>query len=249
MSIRAVGVAHGAAQLDQNSKIKKANAEEILNLADLKDVTITTPATNDVITKGATGYENIKVVDLLDAIFPLANVGESIVKTEESWETAPNGDSFDLGDLGDVTITTPETNDLIIHSGEGYVNINFSDLLDALFPEATVGSMITKGAEGWGVIELENLVSMIADFEAMEYNIFYYLEEGVTNTNPDTFVAADLPVILENATKDGETFGGWFKDAGLTIPVDTVEDGEDNFVAAIISIGDKRLYASFSIGD
>lgn len=43
-----------------------------------------------------------------------------------------------------------------------------------------------------------------------QYNITYNLDGGVNNeTNPDSFVADDLPITLEEPTKEGFVFVAW----------------------------------------
>jgi uncharacterized repeat protein (TIGR02543 family) len=71
------------------------------------------------------------------------------------------------------------------------------------------------------------------------YNITYYLDGGVNHlSNPDTFDSAlDLPLTLEDPTKEGYTFDGWYRDPDFI-------NGPDS---TIDEAGDEVFYAKWSI--
>lgn len=83
--------------------------------------------------------------------------------------------------------------------------------------------------------------TLYAVWEAIEYDITYELDDGDNDVgNPATFDVTDLPLILGDATKALNDFGGWFTDAGLTTEL---ADG------TIIAVGDVTLYAKFTLSD
>lgn len=55
--------------------------------------------------------------------------------------------------------------------------------------------------------------------EAVSYSITYYLNGGEA-TNPNSFTNKHTSLSLNNPTKPGFTFAGWFTDSNLTIPFD-----------------------------
>lgn len=70
-----------------------------------------------------------------------------------------------------------------------------------------------------------------------EYTITYELDGGTNNAgNPATFGVTDLDITLLDATKDLNTFGGWFSDAELTTEVETITE-----------VGNVTLYAKFTV--
>ena len=75
-----------------------------------------------------------------------------------------------------------------------------------------------------------------AKFEIVNYTLTYNLDEGDNHIdNPATFTVNDLPLTLEDASKDGHTFEGWYNNAEFTGEV----------VNQISTIGNVELWAKF----
>jgi len=69
------------------------------------------------------------------------------------------------------------------------------------------------------------------------YTITYDLDEGVNHVdNPATFLVTDLTITLGVATKDLNTFGGWY-----------TEDEFTNAVTEISVVGNVSLFAKFTV--
>jgi len=79
-------------------------------------------------------------------------------------------------------------------------------------------------------------VTLYAQFEIIDYNITYELDNGNNDVNnPDTYTVLDT-ITLEDASKTGYTFEGWFTDDSFTNEVTTIDLGTTD---------DITLYAKF----
>ena len=58
-------------------------------------------------------------------------------------------------------------------------------------------------------------VVLFAKFEAITYTITYNLNGGANGTNPATYTIETSTITLENATKNGYTFQGWYRESTL----------------------------------
>lgn len=77
-----------------------------------------------------------------------------------------------------------------------------------------------------------------ANWEVITYNINYYLDSGTNNlNNPKTYTVEDA-IQLENSTKTGYTFEGWYSDSNFQTKIETINEG---------TIGNLDLYAKFVI--
>ena len=104
--------------------------------------------------------------------------------------------------------------------------------------------------EGWYLDDGTFLVEVVAQavsaddviyakWTLIDYEITYNLDDGTNAAgNPTTFDVTDLPLVLDDATKAANTFGGWFTDSDLTIEL---ADG------TITTVGDITLYAKFTL--
>ena len=104
--------------------------------------------------------------------------------------------------------------------------------------------------EGWYLDDATFLVEVVAQavsaddviyakWTLIDYDITYNLDGGANGAgNPATFDVTDLPLVLADATKDANTFGGWFTDSELTTEL---ADG------TIVAVGDVTLYAKFTL--
>jgi uncharacterized repeat protein (TIGR02543 family) len=80
-------------------------------------------------------------------------------------------------------------------------------------------------------------VSIRANYNLINYNITYVLDEGTNSANnPSTYTVASNTIVLENAIKSGFVFSGWYSDSGFTTQVTSIPSG---------STGNITLYAKF----
>ena len=76
-------------------------------------------------------------------------------------------------------------------------------------------------------------VTLYAQWELTEYTITYNNAEAGDHNNPATFTVNDLPITLEDASREGNTFGGWFADEACEgEAVTTIETAEDTVLYA-----------------
>jgi uncharacterized repeat protein (TIGR02543 family) len=72
-----------------------------------------------------------------------------------------------------------------------------------------------------------------------EYTITYHLNEGENSeNNPDKYTTESARITLEEPTRAGYTFGGWYTNAGLTDAATPIDTG---------STGNKEFWASWSL--
>lgn len=75
-------------------------------------------------------------------------------------------------------------------------------------------------------------------FKATTYNINYYLYDGVnSSSNPSTYTIETDTITLASATKEGYSFGGWYKESSYSTKVEKIEKG---------STGDLDLHAKWT---
>ena len=79
-------------------------------------------------------------------------------------------------------------------------------------------------------------------YSAKEYSIEYNLNSGTNNSqNPETYTIESPEITLENATRTGYTFAGWYKNADFSgDPVEKIATG---------TIGNITLYAKWEVTD
>ena len=85
--------------------------------------------------------------------------------------------------------------------------------------------------------------TLYAKWEPIGYTITYLNMEGATNhtDNPGTYHAGDLPITLEDPTKIGYAFGGWYDDDAFS--------GSAITTIAAGSTGNKTFYAKWTKND
>ena len=78
-----------------------------------------------------------------------------------------------------------------------------------------------------------------AEFEAPQIYTITYVLSGGTNSvyNPSTYTSETDTIILQNATRDGYRFEGWYKDSAYTVRTTQIAKG---------SMGNITLYAKWS---
>lgn len=80
--------------------------------------------------------------------------------------------------------------------------------------------------------------SIYAGFTLANYTITYNLNGGTNSpNNPSTYTIESATITLENATKTGFTFDGWYEDSEFTTQITQIETG---------TYGDIDLYAKFT---
>ena len=107
-----------------------------------------------------------------------------------------------------------------------------------------VGWSLTEGGavvygDSANFVMTPNDISLYAVWEAVDYAITYYLNDGVNGNNPSTYTVEDEITLLP-ATKTAYTFVGWFTEPGFANKVETITLG---------SHGDLELHASFVLTD
>jgi len=121
-------------------------------------------------------------------------------------------------------------------------------------PEITLQPLPHRTAEGWNFVQwrLNNAsgnpitqidtsavgnITLWAEWTAIGYSITYNLDGGTNHaSNPSTFTVNDIPLTLQDPSRDGYTFGGWF-DASVG----------GNQVTNITTIGNATLWARWNI--
>ncbi len=89
------------------------------------------------------------------------------------------------------------------------------------------------------MIEEGESVTLYAQWIVKNYSLIYkYVTRGDANDNPTRYTVEDLPLILQNAGREGCTFLGWYTDAKFKQSIETIQ--LDNF-------GNKTLYAKWNI--
>ena len=95
-------------------------------------------------------------------------------------------------------------------------------------------------AENATVTEMDNvtIVDNSTVEETIKYQIIYVLNGGVNNDNNPTNYDGKTTIYLENPSKEGYTFIGWYKDKKLKKKLNNIKEG---------STGDKTFYAKWKL--
>ncbi len=81
-------------------------------------------------------------------------------------------------------------------------------------------------------------ITLYAKFETTNYTITYNLNDGTNGTNPSTYTIESDTITLQEATKLGYTFDGWYSNSNFTgNKITSIPQG---------STGNKVLYAKFT---
>lgn len=140
----------------------------------------------------------------------------------------------------------------LAYSGEGTEGYNPHDVLNTgSSSDRTVilGNVPAKtgyNISGWtigGVLhpqgssyEITDDATAVATWTPIVYNITYNNVEGATNTNPATYTIED-EIVLEDASRTGYDFAGWYLDAQFTNQITQISAGSHE---------DKTLYAKWT---
>ena len=123
----------------------------------------------------------------------------------------------------------------IITSGEIVFKVPTKEGYDfaGWYSDSGCTNSIAKIASGsYGDVEL------FAKWTPKIYTVIYYVPEGATHDNPESFTAETDLHILTNAKLKGYTFGGWFSDGAYTQSVTSIAGG---------SLKNVTLYANFTV--
>lgn len=101
------------------------------------------------------------------------------------------------------------------------------------------GTSYADEADGSGLMTTAGAtVTLYAQWSKTTYTITYNLNNGKNNSaNPATYTITTATITLENPTRTGYTFGGWFKDSGYETKVTQIKKG---------STGNVTLYAEWT---
>ena len=82
-------------------------------------------------------------------------------------------------------------------------------------------------------------LTLYAEWDTLSYTITYMMKGGTNNnSNPLKYTVESDTIIFAEPTYDGNTFGGWFYDAGFTSPATGIATGS--------TTGDKIVYAKWT---
>ncbi len=84
-------------------------------------------------------------------------------------------------------------------------------------------------------------ITLFAKWEAIEYNIDYYLFGGVNGLNPSVYSINTPTISFKIPTKEGYTFIGWYDNPEFS--------GEKIVKLEMGNIGDKSFYAQWSVNE
>lgn len=109
-----------------------------------------------------------------------------------------------------------------------------------------IGTIPTITKEGYAfdkwdydfTIPVTSNITLSASWISIEYDIIYHLDGGINSVNnPDKYSNISNTIILEDATKTGFTFLGWYSEETFISKVTKIEQGSTN---------DITLYARFA---
>ena len=192
--------------------------------------------------------ENIRLIDATKTnYFFLGWYNDAAFSTQET--TIPQGSK---GDIELYAKYTPQNYPIIYHLNNGTndaanpatYNIESANIILAVatkvgynfkgwYSDAAFTSQVTTIPQGSsGGIEL------YAQFTPINYSITYHLNGGTNDTaNPMIYSIESNDITFSGATKEGNTFTGWYADADFTKQITSIEQG---------SIGNIDLYAQYS---
>ncbi|MBR2167693.1 MAG: InlB B-repeat-containing protein, partial [Paludibacteraceae bacterium] len=84
------------------------------------------------------------------------------------------------------------------------------------------------GETTYSVASLGSDITIYVKFKPITYNITYNLNSGTNNPgNPATYTYESSAITLQDPTRDGYTFGGWYTEVGLTNRVYSIAAGSN----------------------
>ncbi|MDR2822605.1 MAG: InlB B-repeat-containing protein [Acholeplasmatales bacterium] len=88
------------------------------------------------------------------------------------------------------------------------------------------------------IFNYDSDITLVASWSIINYTITYVLSDGVNNPfNPTTYNIESETITFLDPSKEGHTFGGWFRNEALTNPITSIN---------LLSTGNITVYAKFS---
>lgn len=126
--------------------IVKANS---IPLTDLSDVTITTPASGELVRYNGSLWVNARALldDLSDVIITSAATGQVLKYNGTNWVNV----ALTFDELSDVIISSPATAQVIRYNGTNWVNaaLTLDDLSDVVITSAAAGHVLQHNGTNW----------------------------------------------------------------------------------------------------
>ena len=155
----------------------------------------------------------------------------------------------EFGQLGDGTTINKYIPNLALFGYSTLVQVDTFEYLDTII-SYEMPEMPGYTFDGWysdaGLTQAYTFTIMPAEditlygkWNLIIYEITYYLDGGVNGSNPSTYTIETPTITLDNPTKEGYTFNGWFNNADFT--------GEAITEIAAGSTEDIVLYAKWTI--
>lgn len=190
---------------------------------------------------------------------------KQIVQSNQIWYLSKdiNGTSINITkvaplEVGDNTfyIIEEDENDYTVHEVTvrrlPMYTVTFITNSDAILESieiqegSLIGTIPTITKEGYAfdkwdydfTIPVTSNITLSASWILIEYDIIYHLDGGINSVNnPDKYSIISDTIILEDATKTGFTFLGWYTEETFINKVTQIEQGSTN---------DITLYARFA---
>src|SRR5690554_3744937 len=190
---------------------------------------------------------------------------KQIVQSNQIWYLSKdiNGTSINITkvaplEVGDNTfyIIEEDENDYTVHEVTvrrlPMYTVTFITNSDAILESieiqegSLIGTIPTITKEGYAfdkwdydfTIPVTSNITLSASWILIEYDIIYHLDGGINSVNnPDKYSIISNTIILEDATKTGFTFLGWYSEETFISKVTKIEQGSTN---------DITLYARFA---
>lgn len=203
---------------------------------------------DQLLQRGAPKYfiksTDVKPADaVLGAELYYVDTGDYFVYYDDEWHLKVQGSYSDIK----FTLTA-EKGDLASAVSPATVTVTYDSEYGTL-PTTTPNTgyefegwyfdtQLTNKVSATDIVKIEGNAKIYAKHVPTVYSITYYLDEGVNNPdNPATYTIETPTITLADATKEGYTFDGWYKEDTFTTAVTKIELG---------STGDVTLYAQFT---
>jgi len=168
------------------------------------------------------------------------DTGDYFVFYDDDWHLKVEGNytpiTFTLTfDKGDADSVSPESKSVTYDAEYGALaTTTYKGYeLDGWYFDAQLTNKVSET----DIVRIEADANIYAKHVPIVYDITYDLDGGENGDNPATYTIVTPTIALADATKEGFTFDGWFRDADKTIAVTEIPLG---------STGAVTLYAKFT---
>ncbi|MCF7944248.1 MAG: InlB B-repeat-containing protein [Spirochaetia bacterium] len=137
-----------------------------------------------------------------------------------------------LGSMESQVISSGETVSLKTNdfTREGYAFTNWNTHANGSGDGYSAGENYTMGDKN---------LTLYAQWEPITYTITYHLNEGVNHSgNPSEFTIESQSITLQNSSKEGHGFEGWYTDCDLSTKITHIFSG---------TTGNQVLYANWNV--